>query len=72
MHSLNKLNKISRQIDVLLGKPPPTFQEFAKKWNICGDSVYKLQNLLMKTILKRYKATTKGGCNHKQNSIKKA
>lgn len=32
MRSLNKLNKISQQIDVLLGKPPPTFQEFAKKW----------------------------------------
>ena len=32
MRSFNKLNKISRQIDVLLGKPPPTYEEFCKMW----------------------------------------
>ena len=45
MRSFNKLNKISRQIDVLLGKPPPTFEQFAEKWKEMDElsrSLYEL------------------------------
>ncbi len=27
-----KLNALSKRLDVLCGEPPPTFEEFAKKW----------------------------------------
>ena len=27
-----RLNAISKRLDVLCGEPPPTFEEFAKKW----------------------------------------
>ena len=32
MYNLSKLNKLSKRIENLLGEPPPTFEEFAKKW----------------------------------------
>ena len=47
MRNLNKLNKISRQIDVLLGKPPPTFQEFKESW----EKMDELSKSLLETAL---------------------
>ena len=47
MRSFNKLNKISRQIDVLLGKPPPTFQEFKESW----ETMDELSKSLFETAL---------------------
>ena len=47
MRSFNKLNKISRQIDVLLGKPPPAFQEFKESW----EKMDSLSKSLLETAL---------------------
>ena len=30
--NISKLNALSKRLDVLCGEPPPTFEEFAKKW----------------------------------------
>ena len=47
MRNFNKLNKISRQIDVLLGKPPPSFQEFKESW----EKMDELSKSLFETAL---------------------
>lgn len=47
MRNLDKLNKISRQIDVLLGKPPPSFNEFKESW----ETMDELSKSLFETAL---------------------
>lgn len=47
MHNLNKLNKLSKRIESLLGEPPPTFQEFKESW----EKMDSLSKSLFETAL---------------------
>ena len=47
MYNLSKLNKLSERIENLLGKPPPSFQEFKESW----EKMDSLSKSLLETAL---------------------